>query len=469
MRLILVNTAMEGSTFKKRGIITPPYWAAVLARKIRDHGDEVELLDLQLQSASKFNIDRKYYENVDAVLVSGMIPCYPQMMNVSKFYRNKGVRVIFGGWAPTSLYYSRDMINLKEHLFSFCDAAVIGESEVVINDLLDDLKKGNLKDDKLYIGNSENIEWVMPDFTIWTEKYPFGAIQTQRGCPHGCKFCSVTHILGSRVRAKPIEFVRKEIKLLLDTHHFKLIIFYDDNVIGKDDGKYARELFTMFKNNFQKVCWFSQCTTRVIDKPELLDLFAESNCMMLMFGFESLLQDSLGEVTNKNFSGMANDDREKKYRELVAMLNKRGIGAWACFIYGFEHDTDEVFERNLKFALEADILALQTTILTPVPGTPLFRESLGNLLYPLKPENWGRYDYSQPVLKRHSKYMDNKMLISKYDDTNRIFYKNTNPLYKLIKNGVPNSIIIHFMTSETKYWFRKQYNNALDGLNHYKL
>lgn len=460
MRIILVNTTLETSRFPKIGFFLPPYWAAILARKIREHGDEAKLLDLQFQNPNNLKITEEYYDNVDAVLVSGMTPCYPQMMEVSKFYRNKGIKVIFGGWAATALYHSKDIIKLEEHLFPFCDAAVIGEAEAAIDDLLEDLKRKKLRRDRLYIGNPDKWDWVMPDFTIWDKKYAFGAIQTQRGCPMNCKFCSVANALGKRVRAKPVEFVRKEIELLLKTHRFDFIGFYDDNIIGKDDGKYAHELFTMFKNSFPKVRWFSQCTTRIIDKPGLLDIFDKSGCAALLVGFESLSQDSLGEVTHKNFNHSTDDEREEKYRKVVTMLKEHGIGTWGCFIYGFEHDKKDVFEKSLKFALESGILFYQATILTPMPGTPFFRDSANKLLYPLTPENWGKYDFMRPTMTRHTKYMDNETLTAGYANTNRTFYGRTNVLYRILKSRMPKCFIAGCVKAMTKHMLGTLANNA---------
>ncbi len=464
MRIILVNTVMENSGFANM-FTTPPYWAAILARKIRDHGDEAELLDLQFQNPKNLKIDKKYYDNVDAVFISGMTPCYPQMIRISKFYRDKGIKVIFGGWAATSLYYSKNIIRLEEHLFPFCDAAAIGEAETAIDDLLDDLSSGNLRSDKIYVGNPEKWDWVMPDFTIWTRKYAFGAVQTQRGCPHNCKFCSVANVLGTRVRAKPVEFVRKEVELLKKTHGYDLIFFYDDNIIGKDDGKYAKELFTMFKNNFPKTSWFSQCTTRIIDKPEFLDLFEESRCVLLLFGFESLMQESLEEVTRKNFNMTTNDEREKKYRELIGMLKKRGIETWGCFIYGFEHDAEKIFEKNLKFALETGIFIYQATILTPLPGTPLFSESVSKLLYPLTPENWGKYDFSRPTLTCHSKYMSNETLEKGYLDSYEDFYKKSNTLLMLLKSRIPKSFVARIAKEIARYASIRAYMHMTQRFN----
>ncbi len=463
MKIVLVNTVMQNSGFANM-FKTPPYWAAILARKISDHGGEAELLDLQFQDTKNLDIKKKYYKNADAVFISGMTPCYPQMIKISKFYIDKGIKVIFGGWAVTSLYYSRDIVNLEEHLFPFCDAAVIGEAETAIDELLDDLKNGKLKSDKIYASDPEKWDWVMPDFTVWTKEYSFGAIQTQRGCPHNCKFCSVANVLGTRVRAKPVENVRKEVELLQKTHGYDLICFYDDNIIGKDDGNYAKKLFIMFKSNFPKISWFSQCTARIIDKPELLDLFEESRCVLLLFGFESLLNESLKEVTRKNFDMTTNEEREKKYRELIEMLKKRGIETWGCFIYGFEHDTEKIFEKNLKFALESGIFIYQATILTPLPGTPLFKESVNKLLYPLTPENWGKYDFSRPTLIAHSKYMDNKTLEKGYLDSYEDFYKKTNTLLMLLKSRIPKSFIMRITKEIARYFLIRTYMHLTQRL-----
>lgn len=458
MKIVLVNTAIGSKLWLSVGFIAPPYWAAILAAKIRERSHEVSLLDLQFQRSGQMNIPEKYYKDVDAVFVSGMLSCYPQMMEVSKFYKDKGIKVIFGGWGPTSIYaeavYNKNRkINLNEHIFKFCDAAIIGEAEYIVTEVLKDLEKGTLRKDKIYNSQSLDWDWVMPDFTIWTEKYAFGAIQTQRGCPHNCKFCSVTSILGCKVRAKPVDFVLKEIKLLLDTHHYDMIFFYDDNIIAKDNGKYAKELFTQFAKQFPKTSWISQCTTLIINREDILDVLEKSRCVVLAFGFENLLQDSLAEVTRKNFNRMTDKEREEKYRELISQLKRHGIETWGCFIYGFEHDREDIFRHTVKFALDAGILIYQSTILTPCPGTPLFREMEKKLIYPVKPENWGKYDLLQPVMKNQSRYMDNQTIFSGWKYGNKKFYSNANVLGRMLRSRIPKSYLRNLGKTVVKSFF----------------
>lgn len=443
MKIGLVNTATENNKFRNVGFFVPPYWAAILARKIRERGHEAFLLDLQFDEPKRLNVKKKCRTDADAIFISGMLPSYPQMMEVSRFYQEMGMKVILGGWGPTAIYceFHDNRKMLDEHILSFCDAAVIGEAETAITGVLKDLENGMPAGGKLYFGRPEEVEWVMPDFSVWTEKYPLGTVQTQRGCYENCKFCSVTGVLGPRVRAKPVDFVRKEIELLLDGHSFDLIFFCDDNILAKEGGKYARELFTMFKDRFPKTSWMSQCTTGIIHQPDTIRLFGESNCVMLFIGFESL---SAVDLTRKNFRSESDEEREKKYKELVRMLIKHGIEVWGSFIYGFENDTEKTLERTIDFALESGMLLFQMPFLTPLAGTALFREEMtrGNLLHPLTPENWGRYDFAQPTLKRYNANMDNESIERGIRRAYGRFYREARVVRRAWKSRIPKSYLV---------------------------
>lgn len=453
MRIVLVNTMMETSKFPSIGFLTPPYWAAILASKIRGRGHEPVLLDLQFQDPKRRvpKIPRKYYEGVDAVFVSGMVQTYPQMIKVSKFYRrrNSNIKIIFGGWGPTSLYHQNG-INLSEHILQFCDTALIGEAELVLDELLEDLECGRLNQgkgrfDRFYVADNSkwnNDCWAIPDFTVWDDySYPFGAIQTQRGCPHGCEFCSVANILGTNVRYKPVEKVREELELLRG--RFDLIFFYDDNIIAAGDGEYAERLCETFMPFAKKgMRWFSQCTTRIVCKPKLMDLFEKSGCVLLLFGFESLVPASLKEVhTNKNKLPEKYKTLKDMYKDLLKELTDRKIVVWGCFIYGFKHDQPDIVKCTLEFAMESGVTVFQQTILTPQPGTPLFDECIGKLWYPITPQNWGKYDFMQPTLYRHSKAFTNKQLLEKIAFANKIFYKKTDILSIVRKSRIPKSFL----------------------------
>jgi len=171
-----------------------------------------------------------------------------------------------------------------------------------------------------------------------------------------------------------------------------------------------------------------------------MDLFSSSRCVLMLVGFESLHKGSLSQVATK-FARLSDEEREAKYRQLVAELSARGIATWGCFIFGFEDDAKETFMRTLKFALESGVMVYQATVITPQPGTPLFSRALGDLAYPLKPGNWGRYDFMQPVTRHLSRHLSNAEVMRLMHFTIRVFYRKRNILAMVWRSRIPKSFL----------------------------
>ena len=140
------------------------------------------------------------------------------------------------------------------------------------------------------------------------------------------------------------------------------LIFLDLNLIADVD--YAKELFTALTP--LKLKWGGLVTTMIARDDELLDLAARSGCRALLLGFESLSQESLRE-TRKSFNMREN------YYHVVRQIHERGISIMGCFVFGFDNDTRDTFEQTVDFVIDANIDLPRYSILTPFPGTPLFR------------------------------------------------------------------------------------------------
>jgi radical SAM superfamily enzyme YgiQ (UPF0313 family) len=157
------------------------------------------------------------------------------------------------------------------------------------------------------------------------------------------------------------------------------LIFLDLNVIA--DVEYAKELFEALIP--LKIKWGGLATTTFAWDEELLDLAAKSGCRGILIGFESLSKESLAE-TRKVFNA------RRDYRDIVGRIHERGIAIMGCFVFGFDHDTTETFDETVDFVIEAKIDLPRYAILTPFPGTPLFRrlKSAGRIIS----EDWTYYD-----------------------------------------------------------------------------
>jgi hypothetical protein len=164
------------------------------------------------------------------------------------------------------------------------------------------------------------------------------------------------------------------------------VVFIDDNIAG--NRRYARELFTRLKPLRKK--WASQASLTLTRDPELLKLAAESGCVSLFVGVESLSSENLREV-NKAFNQVC------QFEEAIRALHDYDIMILAGFIFGLDHDDEGVFERTLRFCERNRIELPSFFVLTPLPGTALFQrmESEGRLLH----KDWGQYNGATVVFK----------------------------------------------------------------------
>lgn len=207
------------------------------------------------------------------------------------------------------------------------------------------------------------------------------AVQATRGCPHGCTFCSVGAFFGRRFRARPVDQVIEELRGL-----GRFVIFMDDNLTA--DREYARELFARMIPLGKR--WISQCSSLIGDDPDLVELAARSGCCGLFLGLESLSPEGLNGW-NKGFN------RVSGYVPLVRRLHAHGIAVIAGLVFGHDWDTPGVFGNALDFLREARVDALQATILTPFPGTPLFLEMKNQGR--LRDLDWSHYDFRHVVFE----------------------------------------------------------------------
>ena len=187
-------------------------------------------------------------------------------------------------------------------------------------------------------------------------------LQTTRGCPFDCEFCSVTAFYGRKYRERPVEPVLAELEGLRSKNSFAF--FVDDNLVA--DRRYALALFSGMKGMGFK--WLSHAPIDFARDPELMRAAGEAGCIGMFVGFESLNQEALkamGKVTNK----------VQSYLDDARAFRDNGIGILGSFVLGLDGDTPAVFEPVLRFCEEARLEAAIFPILTPYPGTAV-RERL---------------------------------------------------------------------------------------------
>ncbi len=290
---------------------------------------------------------------VDLVAITAMTPQAPRAYAIADLFRAKGIPVVMGGFHASVL---------PEEALEHVDSVVVGEGEAVWPRLLDDFQNGSMA--PLY---SAQRLVAMADIPTARRALFAGkrylltnTLQTTRGCPFECEFCSVTSFYGRNYRTRPVANVLAELTELRKKNSFAF--FVDDNLVA--NRSYALELFTGMKGMGFK--WLSHAPIDFGRDPELLRAAGESGCIGLFVGFESLNQETLaamGKVTNRATSYL-ND--AKAFRD-------HGIGILGSFVLGSDGDSPDIFPRILAFCEEARLESAIFPILTPYPGTEVRR------------------------------------------------------------------------------------------------
>ena len=305
--------------------------------------------------------------DADLIGISAITGTAPRAYDLADHFRNRGISTVLGGVHPTLM---------PDEAADHADSVVVGYAEQTWPQLLHDFAYGEMKAryDQTADLSLANLPFPRRDLLPAHGYATMNTIEATRGCIHRCQFCVVPSAWG-RPLQRPVGEVVADIKQM----GARRLIFLDLNLIADTD--YAKELFTALVP--LKLKWGGLATTIIAWDDELLDLAARSGCRALLLGFESLNQDSLRE-TRKSFNAL------KDYHYVVRRLHERGIGIMGCFVFGFDNDTSDVFEQTVDFVIEANIDLPRYAILTPFPGTPLFRslEQEGRIIT----RDWSLYD-----------------------------------------------------------------------------
>ncbi len=342
MQIELIATASEDSAY------LPRLGLGVLAAATPAHHEVIYTDDL----VKPFDLEHDV-KDVDLVGISVDSKTARRSYAIAAAYRRRGVPVVLGGIHPTAL---------PEEALSYADSVVLSEAEDLWPQLVADFERGALK--PRYQGPLPELGGrSRPRRDLFrSRKYvPFQVVQTMRGCPYPCEFCSVSTANGSTMRFRPADDVLGELETL-----GKLIMFADDNVMIHR--KYSADLFRRMAP-LQKH-WIGQCSLAAVKRIENVKLMAESGCKALFIGFESIDEETV-RYTGKR------QNRPSQYREVLDMLHEHGISTWGSFVFGFDTDDAEVFDRTVEFAIEMQLTMALFAVLTPYPGTRLYRRLHG--------------------------------------------------------------------------------------------
>jgi len=303
---------------------------------------------------------------------------------VAAHFRRLGVPVVMGG-----IHASMCLDEVMDRV----DSVVTGEAEGVWLQLLEDARHGCLK--RRYDGGlAKTSDIPAARHDLLATGYAFGAIQTTRGCPLNCSFCSVTAFNGARYRMRSIEDVVREFRLISE----KRVLVVDDNLVGTRPEHIARakDLFRAIAQAKLKKEWVAQATINFADDEELLALAAKAGCRGVFIGFESTTREGLRELSKKfNFL------KGRNFRASVRRIQRHGILVVGSFIIGLDVDEPGIGKRIAETAIQYAVDNLNALFLTPLPGTRLWDQmkSEGRIALDTFPEDWKYYTLTFPVAR----------------------------------------------------------------------
>lgn len=328
------------------------------------------------------NIEEIDYDwGADLVGISVRTMFANRAYGIAQKFRARGVKTVLGGIHPSMR---------TEEALEHCDAVVVGEAENVWRKLLEDAEGNRLG--RVYKAPAPVDLTACPAparSSLSKEKYFSDIVQTTKGCPFHCEFCSVYAFDGQKIRNKTVEQVVKEIAEISGSttqYKRKSIFFADDNIIANKS--FARKLFIALKP--YNINWSCQASINIAQEDELLRLMKDSGCGAVLIGFESVSKENLSRMDK----GV---NLKHDYLDSIKRIQAHGILVHGSFILGYDFDTQESFDELIDFVRESKLLMPLINILTPFPGTRLFDrfDKEGRILH----KDWSRYDGKNVVFK----------------------------------------------------------------------
>jgi radical SAM superfamily enzyme YgiQ (UPF0313 family) len=298
---------------------------------------------------------------------------------LARWYRSRGALVILGGL---------HVLSCPQEAAPHADALAVGEGVRLWSQILHDVEHGALK--PVYRGDYHKSyrEEPAPRRALLTRQsfLTTTSLIATRGCHNRCGFCYLsTDGLNMPYQVRDTEQVVSELRD--DAQPYA--VFIDNNLGSRPD--YLRSLCRALRP-LEKI-WSAAVTIDVTDDPSLVREMALAGCTGVFVGFESLEDENLTHARKKT-------PRTADYARRVAILHDHGIQVNGSFVLGFDHDRKGTFETTAAWIEENRLECATFHILTPYPGTPLFRqmESEGRLLH----KNWTLYDTAHVVFRpRH--------------------------------------------------------------------
>jgi radical SAM superfamily enzyme YgiQ (UPF0313 family) len=395
--------------------------------------------------------DSAEIREADLLCISTITPTAPRAYELADRAREAGVPVVMGGAHVTFM---------ADEALQHADWVLRGEAEVSFQHFLDMLDGERNPDEVAGLSYRENgvavhnpkcetpvsmDEVPIPDFSLLVQKksgwFHRGIIpiQTSRGCPHECRFCSVTTMFGRRMRYMTKEHVAEELNARRGQGDY--VFFYDDNFCASP--KHAKELLDhLLTKNVFLPHFTAQVSVRAANDPELVRLMYRAGCRLVCVGFESINPASLDLFKKPQ----TKDD----ISESIHRFHEAGIQVHGMFVMGADSDTPETIRATAEFVNRESLQSTQFMMLTPLPGTPVYEdmERDGRLLT----KDWSKYDAHHAVF-RPARMTPNELMLETTAALGRV-YSWKRIIGAAVRGDWYRSGLAMYARGQVKTWYR---------------
>ena len=388
----------------------PHLWMFLL-QALTPFGHEVLLIDGNAQPMNEDGIARFVREqNIGLVGIGAMTRMIAKAYRVADAVRSAGVPVVMGGPHVTEM---ADEALGRSGGTRHADAVALGEADETWPRIVEDAARGALKEIYAPVDNFGQerkpslqsypaIPWDKIDLQQFNlvpkvakrmlqrvgegwGTFRLIPMESGRGCPYGCEFCTVTGFFGDSIRFRTNKSVVDELLLLKSRARSErgqmAVFFIDDNfaINIKRTKSLLREIIAAGA----QLNWVAQISANLLRDEELIDLIAASGGKWIFIGMESIDPANLAAV-NKGFN------KPSEYAAVLERLAQRNVYAITSFIFGMDNDTPGVAERTLKEVRTWPPGLPIFGLLTPLPATPLYKrlEAAGRLT---RPKHWQEF------------------------------------------------------------------------------
>jgi radical SAM superfamily enzyme YgiQ (UPF0313 family) len=370
----------------------PRLGTLILGTMMKDRGWDVDVIIEELRK-----LDFGAIRQADLVGISTITSTAPRAYAIADEVRKLGIPVILGGPHVTFL---------AEEAMEHADYVIRGEGEKPLSAFIDAWEgRGDLSGvpslsyrlDGQIVHNPCQSSAIDMDLIpvpdpgllkaagLVLEPGTTIPVQTSRGCPYHCSFCSVTGMFGNKYRFRSTEKVIEELRRY--NHRKNTVFFYDDNFAANP--RRAKDLLRAIIRERFRFTWTAQVRADVARDPELIALMKKARCRGLFIGFES--------VNSRSLEAMKKRQTVEEIGRAARVLRKNRIHVHGMFVYGFDQDDWQTVRDTVRFAKKAKLNSTQFLILTPLPGSEFFEQvSRENRI---TFHDWSLYDAHHVVFK----------------------------------------------------------------------